>query len=188
MRSRRPASRLDNGSSKSSRRGSVTTAPGHGHALLLATRKFGAEALAIAIKTHKPQHLGDPGRHVGAARATRPQPIGDIVEHGHVWPHGVGLEHHVHAALLGRHFPPAASYDILPDADLARGRTLQPGNAAQCRCLAAARRAKQRHELSFRHGEGNGVHGPHVAVLHNEVADREIAHAYTCFESLTRNT
>ena len=58
----------------------------------------------------------------------------------------------------GTRMPRSGDDTTLPgDADLARGRMLEPGDAAQGRGLAAAGGAEQHHDLAGRHGEADAV-------------------------------
>ena len=69
---------------------------------------------------------------------------GHVVAHGHVRVERVVLEHHRDVALLRRH----AVDDPASDRDLAVADLLQPGDHAQQRRLAAARRADQHAEFA----------------------------------------
>src|SRR5258708_27272276 len=84
--------------------------------------------------------------------ATRyPQGIGRILEHAHMRPDGIGLEHHSNIAVIERYVFPGRGIEHFDSADLdAAGiRRLQPGNGAQRRGLAAARWTEQREQLAF---------------------------------------
>jgi hypothetical protein len=62
----------------------------------------------------------------------------------HVGEQAVGLEHHAHVALAGRHWGDVAAVDQ----QLAAGRLFEPGDDAQRRRLAAAARSEQRDQLA----------------------------------------
>ena len=76
---------------------------GQRHALLLAAGELGGAAVGEMAHLHQVERALDVGLDVGRALLPHAQAVGDVVEHRHVRPHGVGLEHHRHAALLGRH-------------------------------------------------------------------------------------
>ena len=67
-----------------------------------------------------------------------------FVAHRHVRVERVVLEHHRDVAVLGRHVVDDAPADL----DLAAGDRLEPGDHAQQRRLAAARRTDQHAELA----------------------------------------
>ena len=94
-------------------------------------------------------------RDLGLRQLAHAQAVGDVVEHRHVRPDRVGLEHHRHAALLGRHVAPLAGgiHRLAVQADDAaarlsparrpratswscrsrRGRAASPARRARCR-------------------------------------------------------
>ena len=90
-----------------------------------------------------------------ARHARHLQPIGDIVRDRHMRKHGIGLEHHVGRALVGRR----QRHVLAADDDLAPGRRLEARDHAQQRGLAAARRPEQREELVLGDVEGDIVDG-----------------------------
>ena len=67
-----------------------------------------------------------------------------FVAHGHVRVQGVVLEHHRDVAVAGWHVVD----DPVTDRQLAAGDLLQSGDHAECRRLAAPRRADEHHELA----------------------------------------
>ena len=77
-----------------------------------------------------------------------------VLEHGHVRVERVVLEHHRDVALLRRDVVDHAA----ADRDLAVGDLLQPGDHAQQRRLAAARRADQHAELAVVDLDVDAVH------------------------------
>ena len=79
---------------------------------------------------------------------------GGVLEHRHVRPDRVGLEHHAEAAPVGRHedaFERDEKTTRAVDRDLAGARPLEARDRAQRRGLAAAARAEQREELPLGH-------------------------------------
>ena len=91
-----------------------------------------------------PAALVDALVDLGLRRVPQLQREGHVVGHRHVRIERVVLEHHGDVALLGRHVVD----DARADADLAAGDVLQPGDHAQQRRFAAARRADQDDELA----------------------------------------
>src|SRR5262249_3026641 len=116
-------------------------------------------------------------RHVLVSHA---KPIGNVLEHRHVRPHGVGLEHHADAALLGRHVaaPRRVVHRLAVDGDAAAAWLLEAGDGAQGRGLAAARWAEERHVLATSDGEADAGHRDLIAVAHDEILhlDARLAH------------
>jgi hypothetical protein len=78
-----------------------------------------------------------------------------------VRPHGIGLKDHADVALARVDQHPALRFrhHAAADGDAAAGGMFQPRHAAQCRGLAAARRAQQHHDLARRHVEIHAVDG-----------------------------
>ncbi len=93
-----------------------------------------------------------------------PQRVRHVLAHRHVRPDRVGLEHHADVPQPRRdEETPLRRGDHVPaDRDLAPGRVLEAGDAAQRGGLAAARRAEQADEFSVPDREidiGDGVEG-----------------------------
>jgi hypothetical protein len=88
--------------------------------------------------------LRHPGVDFGALGSDHLEAVGNVLGHGHVGEHGIGLEHHVHR--------PAVRLDIehvlAVDQDRAVAGRLEAGDHAQQRRLAAARRPEQGEELA----------------------------------------
>src|SRR5262249_15070122 len=78
-------------------------AAGEGNALLLAAAQPRRRTLAEPGEAHHGERLLDAPADVGCRHAPRHEAVGDVLEHRHVRPDRVGLEHHAEAALLGRH-------------------------------------------------------------------------------------
>ena len=100
-------------------------------------------------------------RGLGARDLAVLERIDHVLPHRHVRPHRVGLEHHAEVARPRRHQDAALGrrHQIPGDADLAAGRMLEPGDAAQGRGLAAAGGTEQHHDLAGRHREADAVDG-----------------------------
>jgi hypothetical protein len=80
---------------------------------------------------------------------------------GHVGIQGVVLEHHRDVAILGRDVVD----ELAVDEQLALGDVLEPGDHAQCRGLAAARRPDENHELLVVDGDVRVVDGADIALV-----------------------
>ena len=144
----------------------------HGDALALAA----GELLGLAV-----EQLGDvedAGRLVdalpdlGLGIALEPQAERHVLLHRHVRIERVVLEHHGDVAILRRHVVD----DVAADQDLAAGDVLEPGDHAQRRRLAAARRAHQHHELVVGDIEVDAAHGLDLVVLLDDLAQRDFRH------------
>jgi hypothetical protein len=95
--------------------------------------------------------------------------VGDVVGDRHMRKDGIGLEHHVHRALVGRD----VSHVLAVDQDPALGRHLEAGqHAQQCR-LAAARWPEQGEELSRLDVEADIVHPDRGAPPLRNVAEAD---------------
>ena len=139
-------------------------------ALLLAARQHcEAGRLGEFAHLHQPQGALDILGDLGARQFAHPQAIGDIVEHGHMRPYRIGLEHHRDAALLGRNVAALGRgiHRSAVDPDRPGGRLFEPGNRAQGRGLAAARGAQQGHVLAAPDGEADPVDRRHAAIAHD---------------------
>ena len=84
---------------------------------------------------------------------------GDVLRHRHVRPDRVGLEDHAEAALVRRHERRGrrVEHGAAVDDDPARVRPLEPGDRAEHRRLAGARRAEDREQPALGHGEAHTV-------------------------------
>jgi hypothetical protein len=93
----------------------------------------------------------------------------------HVRVQRVVLEHHRDVALLGRQVVDLA----LADQDLAARDFLQPGDHAQQRGLAAARRADQHGEGAVGDVDVDAMQDRHLAEMLPDRSDRDTGHART---------
>ena len=118
------------------------------HALLLATRQLTRMALLEAFKAYRRQNALDALANPSAPGFGDAKPEGDVLEHRHVRPHGIVLEHHAHAALLRRHHPLRRRQQAAAHLDGAGVRCQEARQRAQHGGLAAARRPQQRDELA----------------------------------------
>ena len=97
--------------------------------------------------------LAHPLVDLGLRHLLQLEPERHVVEHAHVRVERVVLEHHGDVALLRRHVVD----DAVADADRALRDHLEPGDHAQRRGLAAARRADEHHELAVGDVEVEGA-------------------------------
>ena len=85
----------------------------------------------------------------------------------------VVLKHHADAALLGGHVGVRAAHQRTIDPDAAAGHAFEPGDAAQHRRLAAARRAEQAADRAGPEGEREALECAAHAVAVVQVAQGE---------------
>ena len=116
--------------------------PRQRHALLLAAREQRRRTLRVAVQLDQAEGAHDLVLHDLArvfARAVL-QGKGDVVEDGHVRPDGVALKDHANVTFVRRHQRRgrARKDHAGADLDLASGRRLEPGNAAQGARFATA--------------------------------------------------
>ena len=133
--------------------GLVDQAAGDGHPLLLPARELVDAAALEAFEAHDLQHF----QHFGADRLLRqffePQAESHVFKHVQMREQRILLEHRVHRPLVGR-----LTGDVLAiKKDIARFWGDEPGDHAQGRGLAAARRAEEGHELLVVNVEGKPV-------------------------------
>ena len=82
--------------------------------------------------------MRDPFLNLAPVDLGDPETEGDVFEDGHVRPHGVVLEHHAHAALLGRNDSRRRRERPATDVDGALVRREEACKGAQHRRLATA--------------------------------------------------
>ncbi len=144
-----------------------------GHPLLLAARELRGAAGGQLAHLHEAERPRDPLPELRLRHLPHPQAVGHVVEHGHVGPDRVGLEHHRESPLLGRHADARGGGEdrLAVDPNLARLGRLEPGDGPQGGGLAAARRTQQGHVLAGGHREGDPAHRGDRPVADDQVAD-----------------
>ncbi len=100
------------------------------------------------------------------------QSEGHVLEHRHVRVERVVLEHHGDVPVLRRDVIDHA----LTDHDLAAGDLLEPGDHAQCRALAAARRTDQHDELVVVDFEVDAPHRLGLVVALTQLLQHDLRH------------
>ena len=120
-----------------------------GHPLLLSARKLGGNPVRVLAQVHHIQDaihliLND----VSLVHFFDFQGVGHIFKHGHVRPHGVGLEHHADVPALRGHKSIFPAHQLIADVT---PRPLvgfsKPGDDAQHGGFAAARGAQEGDEF-----------------------------------------
>jgi hypothetical protein len=123
--------------------------PGDGHALLLAAGELARVLLLVAVQREEGEEFRDLFLDGPVRDLAEPQPEGEVLEHGHVRPEVVALEHHGRRPLLGRQLR-----DVLPAQDhLPPVRVQESAHGAEDGGLAAARRPQEGDELGLGHLE-----------------------------------
>ena len=102
----------------------------------------------------------------------QPQPERHVLVDRHVRIERVVLEHHRHVAVFRRHVVD----HVAVDRDLAAGDLFQPGDHAQGRRLAAARRADQHDELLVGDIEIDRADRLDLVVFLDHLAERDLRH------------
>jgi hypothetical protein len=138
--------------------------------LLLPARELRRRALLEALESHERQGFVDhplrlPVRRRVLADAKRER---DVLEHRHVRPDRVRLEHHADVARVGRNEPTGPRQHRVVETDRAGLRTLEARDAPQRRRLPAARRPEEREEPAFLDGEGHVLDGAHATAVGDE--------------------
>jgi hypothetical protein len=112
---------------------------GEGNPLLLTAGKLPRPARRLLVQLHQFEHRVDPLGELALVHALATQTESDIVEDRHVGEQRVGLEDHVHVAVVRRHpdHVPAVKQD------LSLGGLLETPDHSQRRRLAAPGRAEQ---------------------------------------------
>ena len=135
-------------------------------ALLLTARELARVPLAVALEPHRRQGLLHALLDLFAGELLALWAERHVLGHGHVREQGVGLEHHVRVAFVGRQAGGVSSVHQDP----ALGRGLEPGEHPQGRGLATSARPQQREELPATHVEADAVDGHDLAeALHHVV-------------------
>ncbi len=141
-------------------------------ALALAARHLARQPLQVRPQV---QDLGGAvdllldHRRIGLGQAQREA---HVLGDGHVRVQRVALEHHRQVALRGRQARDVAAVED----DAAGGQRLEPGDQAQQRGLAAARRADEHGELAAGDGQVDALDRLHVAELLLDALELEECH------------
>src|SRR5439155_7419088 len=137
--------------------------------LLMAPRELARHAPGQVTQLHEGEGLVDSSAEFWPPDASRPEAIGDVLEHGQVGEDRVALEHHADVPRVGgKGIQARAVADEAPAV-----RPDEPGDAAEeCR-LAASARAEEREELPARHRQGHAVESGLIAVALDEPVDLE---------------
>src|SRR2546427_1998495 len=123
--------------------------------LLLAARELVRVPALEATEARQRDHLGDALVGSGGRPSGHPQTEGNVLGDGHSREERVRLEDDADAALAWRHVVD----DAAVEADLARVGSLEAGDHAERRRLAAARAADEGDELPLADLQGEPVHG-----------------------------
>ena len=167
--------------------GTAHQSAGQRDALLLTAGKFAGHPLDVLRQMHGLEHFKHAFLPLGALHSLDLERVHDIVEHVHVRPHGVRLEDHADAALVGRHEPVSAAHDRVVDLDLAGGGLFKAGDHAQHRRLAAAGRPQQRDELAVGERLCKALDDLHVSVRFGHIGKCNGRHpSFAPFKSRTR--
>jgi len=164
--------------------GSRTDGAAHGDALALAAR----ELLGLAVeKLGDIEDLGrllDPPIYLVLGRALELQPERHVLVDVHVRVERVVLEHHGDVAVLGRHVVD----HVAADRDVAAADLLEPGDHAQGRALAAARRPDQDDEFLVGDVEVDTANGQNFVVFLDDFTQRYLSHCPLSFGRTGRQT
>jgi hypothetical protein len=117
---------------------------GQRHALLFTARQRVGFAAGQPAHFHLVQHGRHPLAYLRRWQALLLQAIGHVLLHRHVREQRIGLEHHVHRPLVGRHRGHVHAVDY----DRARAGGFETGQQAQQSGLARARAAEDREQLA----------------------------------------
>ncbi len=143
--------------------------PRESHALALAAGKLVRLALRERRQLHEIEHLPDPVAALGLGHGLVLEAIADILLHAHMREERVGLEHHVHRPVIGRH----VRHVLTVDEDLAARGRLEAREHAQQRRLAAARSAEKGEELALDDVDRHIVDGREVTELLGDLLDAD---------------
>jgi hypothetical protein len=140
------------------------------HALALPARELRRIALAEALQAGQLEQLVRAPARVGLGHAAHVEPERDVVLDGEVAEQRVVLEHEADRA----HARVQVGRRLAVEPHLARVRRLEPGQDAQDRALAAARRPEQRDERAVLDLEADVVDGDEVAEAFVEMFDSDV--------------
>ena len=119
--------------------------PGQGDALLLTAAELRCRPVLEPVELHEMKRLFDLPSDLLFGFVPGLEGVGHVVEHVHVGPDGVGLEHHAQPPFLRRDIDALfrREDDLITDGDLPRVGYLQADDAPQQGGLAAAARAEE---------------------------------------------
>ena len=139
--------------------------PSQGDPLLLATGEQGGRAVMQAFETEALQDRHHLVADLCRRKPSPPQRKGNILEHIHMGPDRVRLEHHAHPSLVGRQVNALLDRRHEPVANvyLARIGALQARDHAQRRSLAAAARSEKGQYRSALDLKAHIVNNRHIA-------------------------
>ena len=140
------------------------------HALALTAGELIGPALAQLGDLEQIEHLADPLGAFLARHAVLFEPELHVLLHGHVREQGVGLEHHVDGAGIGRDVGDIDPVDVDPPA----GGMLQSRQQAQQGRFAAAGAAQEREELALEDVQAHVVDRIDIAEFLGDALDAHI--------------
>ena len=139
------------------------------HPLLLPARKLGRSAVQEVRDVEHLGHRCDAIGDLGDAPATELEREADVLEDGHVRVERIVLEDHRHPPLIRRH-----PRDVLiAQQDPSSIGLVQTGDEIEGRALAAAGRAQERHEGTFRDLEIQVVHRADGPIAASQMSEAE---------------
>jgi hypothetical protein len=147
--------------------------PGERDALRLSAGKLGRRPVGKVLKVDEGQHLGDADGNLGLRYPGDPEPIGNVLPHGHMREEPIALEDHVGGPALRPQMR-----DVLPgDLDPAAARIEKAADHLEERGLAAARGAEDRQEVTLADDEIRGLDRDLVAKApgHPDEPDERLA-------------
>ena len=143
-----------------------------GDALALAAGEVAGIAVEQLVEPQHARRLGDPPLALGRRDAGELQAEGHVLAHVHVRVERVGLEHHRDLALGGGERVDESAADV----DVAGGDAVEPGDHAQQRRLAAARRSDQHDEFAVVDGKVDVAEHARGAVALVQLVDAQVRH------------
>ena len=135
--------------------------------MLLTARELTRIALAERIEPNHGKGIRDAVVDLARLKSLASRAEGDVLDRGHVREEGVLLKDGVDRAKVRRN----ADHRAAVDADFARGRLDEPGNASQQRGFAAAAGAQKGDELAPPDLERHPGESPHGAISLDEAVD-----------------
>src|SRR5262245_9425792 len=120
-------------------------------------------ALLEPCEPDRLEHARNPVLHLASIDLGDPETEGHVLDDSHMRPHGVVLEYHAHAALLGRNDPRWRREKPAVDMNGASVRREEARKCAQHSRLATARGPQERHELLLGNVEINIFQGGETA-------------------------